>query len=87
MILALLRVSFKSRLLEVWRFPLRETSNTRVPQDSFLANNVTFRRYVALANPFVPLAGNSRRACRSFAGTCKTPKRMGWDLTNFTEPL
>lgn len=50
-----------------WFFPLRETSDVLVPQDSFFANNVAFRRDVALANPFVPLEGTSRGACRMLA--------------------
>lgn len=50
-----------------WFFPLRETSESLLPRDSFFANNVAFRRDVALANPFVPLEGTSRGACRMLA--------------------
>lgn len=50
-----------------WFFPLREASDSLLPRDSFFANNVAFRRHVALANPFVPLEGTSRGACRMLA--------------------
>ena len=50
-----------------WFFPLRETSDSLMPRDSFFANNVAFRREVALAHPFVPLEGTSRGACRMLA--------------------
>jgi hypothetical protein len=47
-----------------WFFPLRDDRQALVPTDWFFANNVAFRREVALANPFVPLAGATRGACR-----------------------
>ena len=50
-----------------WFFPLRETSDALMPRDSFFANNVAFRRDVAIAHPFVPLEGTSRGACRMLA--------------------
>lgn len=47
-----------------WFFPLRDDRQALVPTDWFFANNVAFRREVALANPFVPLVGTTRGACR-----------------------
>ena len=50
-----------------WFFPLRDGREVLVRQDSFFANNVAFRRDVALRYPFVPLADSSRGACRMLA--------------------
>jgi hypothetical protein len=47
-----------------WFFPLRDDRQALVPTDWFFANNVAFRREVARANPFVPLEGATRGACR-----------------------
>jgi len=50
-----------------WFFPLRDGREVLVRQDSFFANNVAFRRDVAVRYPFVPLEGTSRGACRLLA--------------------
>jgi hypothetical protein len=50
-----------------WFFPLRDAREVLVRQDSFFANNVAFRREVAMRYPFVPLEGTSRGACRMLA--------------------
>lgn len=50
-----------------WFFPLRDGREALVRQESFFANNVAFRRDVAVQYPFVPLAGTSRGACRMLA--------------------
>jgi len=50
-----------------WFFPLRDGREVLVRQDSFFANNVAFRRDVAAAYPFEPLAESSRGACRLLA--------------------
>jgi hypothetical protein len=50
-----------------WFFPLRDGREVLVRQDSFFANNVAFRREVAVRYPFVPLEGTSRGACRLLA--------------------
>lgn len=50
-----------------WFFPLRDGREVLARQDSFFANNVAFRREVAVRYPFVPLEGTSRGACRLLA--------------------
>jgi len=50
-----------------WFFPLRDGREVLVRQDSFFANNVAFRRDIAVRYPFVPLEGASRGACRLLA--------------------
>jgi glycosyltransferase involved in cell wall biosynthesis len=50
-----------------WFFPLRDGREVLARQESFFANNVAFRRDVALRYPFVPLEGSSRGACRLLA--------------------
>jgi hypothetical protein len=50
-----------------WFFPLRDGREVLTRQDSFFANNVAFRRDVAISYPFVPLEGTSRGACRLLA--------------------
>lgn len=50
-----------------WFFPLRDDREVLVRQNWFFANNVAFRREVAIAYPFAPLAGSSRVACRLLA--------------------
>ncbi len=50
-----------------WFFPLRDGREVLARQDSFFANNVAFRREVAIEYPFVPVEGTSRGACRLLA--------------------
>lgn len=50
-----------------WFFPFRDESDSLLPRDVFFANNVAFRRSVALAYPFEPIEGTTRGACRMLA--------------------
>jgi len=50
-----------------WFFPLRDGRDVLARQDSFFANNVAFRRDVAMRYPFEPPEGTSRGACRVLA--------------------
>lgn len=50
-----------------WFFPLRETREVLARQSWFFANNVAFRRDIAVRYPFVLLEGTSRGACRLLA--------------------
>jgi hypothetical protein len=50
-----------------WFFSLRSSMPTIRKQSRFFANNVAFRRDVALEYPFQPIDGASRGACRLLA--------------------
>lgn len=64
---------FDKAMALYWFFPLRSDDGGVVPSRHFFANNVAFRREVALRYPFVPIPGTSRGACRMLA------RRLGED--------